>query len=148
MKGTFYNSFETFYHFQFLYHFFDESNSWKCPKNILTHFYNCRKNKVHDAKISDVEYGAGGIYHANRNKSEFARLRTAWGGVIYCNNFDIFSFKTVLLPVSRNLQCQAFWPVIFMWYFGPKLRPIFKRKGLEEVFGKIRKILVGLIEDF
>ena len=59
-----------------------------------------------------------------------------------------FSFKTVLLPVSRNLQCQAFWPVIFMWYFGPELRPIFKRKGLEEVFGKIRKILVGLIEDF
>ena len=33
-------------------------------------------------------------------------------------------------------------------FFGPKLRPIFKRKGLEEVFGKIRKILVGLIEDF
>ena len=49
-------------------------------------------------------------------------------GVIYRNNFDIFSFKTVLLPVSRNLQCQAFWPVIFMWYFGPKLRPILKGK--------------------
>ena len=43
------------------------------------------------------------------------------GGVIYCNNFDIFSFKTVLLPVSRNLPCQAFWSV---WYFGPELRPI------------------------
>ena len=26
---------------------------------------------------------------------------------MYCNNFDIFSFKTVLLPVSKNLQRQA-----------------------------------------
>ena len=50
------------------------------------------------------------------NKSEFARIRTAYGEGLYIVpiNFDIIAFKTVQLPVSRNLLCQALWPVIFM----------------------------------